>query len=118
MRPGSSLALGEQALIRDWIEQGAVPPSFAGFRRGDANSDGGFDVADAVTVLLHLFGSRAVFCQKSVDVNDTGSIDVTDAVFLLENLFGGGPRPPDPVLQCGPDPTSDGLSCESFPPCS
>lgn len=116
MRPGSAMSPEEQALIRDWIDQGA-PPSRGIFRRGDANADGCSDISDAVTILLHLFGSRAVSCEKSADANDSGSINIADAVFLLETIFTESPAPPDPGLRCGLDPTSDDLGCESFPAC-
>lgn len=88
------------------------------FRRGDANADGGLDVADAVRVLLHLFGGTgAVVCASAADADDSGSLEVTDALYLLRYLFLAGPPPPAPFEACGDDPTPDALPCSSYPPC-
>lgn len=94
-------------------------PSAVFFQRGDANDDGRFDVSDAVVILCHLFlGTPAKLgCDKSADADDQGSVELTDAVYVLGFLFLGGLAPTAPFPGCGPDPTSDGLACESFPPC-
>lgn len=88
------------------------------FKRGDANSDGGFDLSDSVSVLNFLFiGGAAPACMKAADIDDRGSLDLTDGVFGLNALFAGGPTPPAPFDSCGTDPTPDDLSCEAFNPC-
>jgi hypothetical protein len=38
MRPGSAMTLAQQALVRDWINQGALPSAGGG---GNGNGDGG-----------------------------------------------------------------------------
>ena len=88
------------------------------FRRGDADSDGALDIADAVTVLTYLFaGGEAFDCMDTGDANDDGQIDIADAVTILGHLFAEeGPLPP-PFDQCGSDETEDELDCENFPPC-
>ena len=87
------------------------------FRRGDGNGDGIIDTADAVSVLLTIFGPAPRPCADAFDVNDDGRINVGDPVALLRHLFRGAPAPPAPSGECGPDPTEDGLGCESYPPC-
>jgi hypothetical protein len=88
------------------------------FRRGDGNGDGKLDLSDAVFVLNHLFvGGTEPPCLDSADADDSGDLDITDAVYSLSFLFLGGPAPPSPFLDCGVDPTPDGLGCEGFEPC-
>jgi hypothetical protein len=93
-------------------------PQPSPFRRGDANVDGTSDISDAVSILSYLFlGTEAVTCKKSADTNDDGALDTTDGVYLLEFLFRGGMAPPQPLEDCGMDPTKDELTCESFARC-
>ncbi len=87
------------------------------FRRGDGNGDGVVDSADAISVLLTVFGAAPRPCADAFDVNDDGSINVSDPVALLRHLFRGAPAPPAPSGECGPDPSEDALGCESYPPC-
>jgi len=90
----------------------------ATFIRGDANSDGGLDLADAVTVLSHLFlGGPAPDCQDAVDASDDGMVDLSDGVSLVASLFlGKGPLPaPGVDGRAGFDPTADGLFCNESP---
>ncbi|MCA8961044.1 MAG: hypothetical protein KDC38_11055 [Planctomycetes bacterium] len=90
------------------------------FRRGDANVDGGWDVADSVFILASLFtaGSPLPNCLSAADVNDDGTFDISDAIYGLAGLFtAGAPPPPAPWPGCGSDPTPDALGCASFPPC-
>jgi len=99
----------------------AVSPSRAEvprFVRGDANADGGTDIADAVYALLALFTSRvAPTCDDAVDTDDSGVIDVSDPIYFLQWQFRGGNSPPAPGRECGVDPTDDGLGCEAYSPC-
>ena len=88
-----------------------------GFRRGDANSDGGVDIGDAVTILDVLFGGSPHFCQDAIDTNDDGLTNIADAVYLLSNLFSMGPELPAPTENCGDDPTMDERSCASYDGC-
>jgi hypothetical protein len=82
------------------------------FRRGDANADGEADISDAIASLGCLFqGSVCPSCLDAGDANDDGAFDISDPVFVLQWLFQGGSGPPLPgPIQCGPDPTQDGLA--------
>lgn len=87
------------------------------FRRGDANSDGSYDISDAIFTLSGLFTSgTAPACDDSADANDDGMIDIGDAVFTLSSLFSGGAEPPGSDA-CDTDPTDDGLACDSYDLC-
>lgn len=88
------------------------------FRRGDCNSDGTVDVADAISALAILFNGRAIpSCLSPCDSNDDGTLDVADGIHLLAAIFAGGAPPPAPGPDnCGPDPTADDLNC-SEPDC-
>lgn len=90
----------------------------APFRRGDANADGRIDLSDPVSTLGMLFlGASALPCDDASDANDDGLIDISDSLFTLIHLYLGGPDSPEPSVQCGTDPTPDGLGCGSFSPC-
>jgi hypothetical protein len=97
-----------------------APVSIA-FKRGDANSSGAVDIADAVFTLSYLFAKGPLpSCLDAGDANDSGVIDIADAIALLSHLFAqAGPLPP-PFGACGIDPTTtdDTLDCFSFPPCA
>jgi len=86
------------------------------FLRGDANADGGVDLSDAVALLLHLFGGRALECLAAADADGGGSLAITDAVRLLDLLFRSGPALPAPYPACGPA-ASPGPGCEAYSPC-
>ena len=97
----------------------AAPLHASDFQRGDCNADGSFNIADAIYTLALLFsGGPAGSCDDACDANDDGSINIADAIYALASLFSGGPPPalPGPDA-CGPDPTDDILTCDSFPPC-
>ena len=85
--------------------------------RGDANSDGSFNIADVITSLDFLFHSLNVPCAQALDSNDDESVDIADAVFSLAALFAGGAEPSPPGSSCGMDVTPGTLQCESFPAC-
>jgi len=89
------------------------------FRRGDPNGDGKVDVADAIFLLGFLFGGNpeTLPCEKAGDVDDGGETNLADPIQLLQYLFAGGEPPQPPFRQCGPDPTLDRLSCDSYPSC-
>jgi len=82
------------------------------FRRGDANQDGGFNIADQIFLLAALFsGGAPCLCPDSCDQNDDGGVNIADAIYGLAALFSGGPAPGDPgPTNCGPDPSDDGLA--------
>ena len=87
------------------------------FIRGDANTDGFFDVADPIVMLDHLFTEGEVACVLSLDANDDGVVNLGDAIFALNLLFSGGPKLEPPFPDCGEDPTVDSLGCNMFAPC-
>jgi hypothetical protein len=90
----------------------------AGFRRGDADSSGAVEPADALFVIGYLFlGGESPSCLDAADANDDGRVDVSDCVSVLRSLFSGAGPLPAPREGCGEDPAADGLSCESYPPC-
>ena len=53
------------------------------------------DIADAVTILEHLFRQKELtIAQKAAaDVNRDGAVNIADAVYILAYLFGSGPQP-------------------------
>jgi hypothetical protein len=94
------------------------PPDGGGFLRGDCNSDGSVNIADASFVLNFLFlGGRDPTCMDSNDANDDGAVNIADASFILNFLFLGGRDISAPYPDCGVDPSEDGVDCASFAPC-
>ena len=85
--------------------------------RGDANTDGSFDIADVVRSLGHLFQDVSVDCLIALDSNSDLTVDIADSIFSLNALFIGGPTPASPFQSCGESPEMDVLGCESFPLC-
>ena len=83
------------------------------FIRGDVNEDGMINMAD----LARCEGGPPFSCDDAADVNDDGILDIADCEYLANFLIYGSPPPPPPFPGCGTDPTPDGLSCASFPPC-
>ncbi|MBN1418166.1 MAG: lamin tail domain-containing protein [Planctomycetes bacterium] len=96
---------------------GDEPPVDVPFERGDANADGAFDLADAMRILMALFGEEALDCSRSADVDDSGVLDLADAVSLLAYLFASGSAPHPPFGGCGYDTTPDDLECRTFDRC-
>jgi hypothetical protein len=88
------------------------------FIRGDCNTIGTIDIADAIFLLGYLFsGYEPSSCEDACDVNDDSDIDIGDGIYILTSLFIGGDMPPPPFPTCGVDPTGDLLGCESFGVC-
>lgn len=85
------------------------------FVRGDANGDGGIDLADAITILRYLFaqGVTSLPCEDAADVTDNGALDLADPIGLLFLLFRPGTPPlAAPYPDCGFDRTQhDRLRC-------
>ena len=88
-------------------------PGGVEFRRGDTNSDGARNIADAIFELSFLFTQGPEpSCSDAADVNDDGAINIADAIFLLSFLFTNGADAPAPGGECGIDPTGgDSLDC-------
>jgi hypothetical protein len=89
------------------------------FLRGDCNTDGSANVADAIFLLANLFSGGAVSgCVDGCDSNDDNSMNIADAIFFLSFLFNGGTPPAPPGVNfCGVDPTADSLGCLVPGPC-
>jgi hypothetical protein len=88
------------------------------FQRGDINSDGGVDIADAVTALDLLFvAGTTVNCEESADVNDDGQVNIADPIYLLGYLFTPpSPAPPHPFGVCDQDTDGDPVPCATTSP--
>ncbi len=104
----------------DWVV--TVTPTGTGFRRGDANADGGTNLADAVATFNFLFlGGDEPPCLDAADTNDADdALNLTDGVYLLNFLFLGGDAPPDPgPFECGPEGDGSPVSfgCETYTAC-
>ncbi len=86
------------------------------FVRGDSDVDTALSLSDVLRILGHLFLSDPpkLDCDDAADANDDGTVNLVDAVALLFYLFEGGEPPPEPFTICGPDPTEDAPTCESF----
>ncbi len=88
------------------------------FKRGDCNGDNSVNIADAISLLSHLFAyAAAPSCEDSADANDDGALNIADAIKILGHLFAQAGALPAPFDECGADPTEDTLECASFPPC-
>lgn len=89
------------------------------FRRSDANSDGRFDLGDAIFNLLYLFlEAPEPSCLDAADFTDDGIVNVTDAIAIINFVLLGGSVPPEPYPECGQDDSRDKLSCsEATPEC-
>jgi hypothetical protein len=94
-------------------------PTSPRFTRGDFNADGEVNIADAVSILVYLFGGGGTApCGDAADANDDGAIDIGDGLRVLSHLFGARRPLPEPFGRCAPDTTGDGIGCSSYPPCA
>lgn len=88
------------------------------FLRGDANADKLVEISDAILVLGVLFtGRESPACEDGADANDDGTVDISDSIRILLHLFIGDAPLPQPVGECGPDPSEDSLRCVSSASC-
>jgi hypothetical protein len=74
----------------------AFPSVRAAETVGDCNFDGGFDLSDAVFLLVYLFeGGEVPACQATCDFRADGALELTDAIGMAGYLFQGeeGPAP-------------------------
>lgn len=89
-------------------------PQQSGFRRGDSNNDGQFNIADVVFIISYLFTQgEEPACLDAADANDDSGLDISDPVYLSTYFFVGGPPPPPPFTMTDQDPTDDLLGCEA-----
>jgi len=65
-----------------------------GTHPGDANSDGGIDIADVVYLIAYIFsGGPAPNPLAAGDADCDGSVNIVDAVYLIAYIFSQGPQP-------------------------
>ncbi len=84
------------------------------FIRSDADANSSVMLDDAIYILQYKFaGGDPPLCMDAADANDDGSVLMGDAIYILQYKFVGGTPPPAPFLECGPDPTSDGIGCSA-----
>ena len=100
-----------------YIRRGEVPGQVPHFLRGDMNSDGFIDIADAIETLEGVFLGGLLACGDAADWNDDGKVDISDPIGTLSYLFGGGAAPALPYPQCGSDPSFDSLGCGQLDLC-
>ncbi len=108
---------GDLVILELWKVDGEPPEN--AFRRGDANRDGGTNIADAVYILQNLFANGPPLgCKDAADANDDEGVNIADAVYILQNLFANGPAIPPPSPDCGVDTTlpagQNDLGCEDY----
>jgi|MDSW01.3.fsa_nt_gb hypothetical protein len=89
------------------------------FIRGDANSDGTENLADAIFLISYFFSDGALpDCNSSADANTDLKVDIGDAIFLINYQFVNGTAPASPYPSCGGDPLgSGGLGCSNYNSC-
>jgi len=76
------------------------------FRRGYIDGEPGLNLTDVLGLIGYLFLGEAAFDPLAAgDVNDDDVLDITDPIYLLNYLYLGGPQPPEPFQEEGPDPT-------------
>ncbi len=88
------------------------------FRRADVDTDGLFNITDAIAGLRYLFnGDFQPECLSALDVDDDGRVALTDSIRILRYLFSGEDQPPEPFERCGTDLTPPVLECGRYGPC-
>jgi outer membrane protein assembly factor BamB len=81
-------------MFRHDLRHSACFDSSPSFQRGDANGDGGIDIADVVYLINYLFtDGPAPQPLEAADANSDGVVDIADAVYLINYLFIDGPPP-------------------------
>jgi hypothetical protein len=108
---GSSVVIAGQAT--DTLFQLLVVSDGPDFIRGDADSSGTLNLADAIFTATWIYSDgQAPSCRDACDANDDGRLDISDPIYTLLYLFTGSAPPPAPYPSPGPDPTFlDGIDC-------
>ena len=95
---------------------GALPAQ--DFIRGDCNSTGAVNLADAIWLINGYLAFPAQgpegLCTEACDINDDDQVNVADVSFLFTYLFLSGTTPTSPFPLCG---TDVGAPCEAFTGC-
>jgi hypothetical protein len=92
------------------------------FKRADVDGSGLVDITDPLLNLaFQFFGGFDPLCMDAVDTDDSGVVDISDPLSSLTFQFLGhfSIPPPGPV-NCGGDPSPDGLielGCEAYDAC-
>ncbi len=96
----------------------SIPVCGDDFLRGDCLEDGQVTFVDSLFLAVYLFleGPSPNY-YDAADTNDDGFVDIADVVYLQSYLTGALPSPPPPFFGCGPDSTTDGLSCDYYYGC-
>ena len=91
----------------------------APYIRGDANTDGVENLADAIFLIGYFFTDGAQpGCSASADANADLKVDIGDAIFLINHQFLNGSAPAAPYPNCGGDPLgSAGIGCSNYNNC-
>ena len=101
-------------IVFDYYSFVGEPP--VEFKRGDVEQDGVLTVTDALNNVSHQFLGLDVLCRSSLDANDDGEIDIVDPMVTLSLLFFPSVEALlPPYRDCGVDPTTDDLDCQSYP---
>ncbi len=89
------------------------------FLRGDANDDGGLNLADAIYLIAYIFvDGEAPLCRSAANSNSDANVDIGDVIFIINHQFLAGPPPSAPYPTCGANSAGEsGLSCESYQSC-
>lgn len=86
--------LGGASVVEAGLDDFYVYEFECGSSRGDANSDGEINIADAVFIVNYIFrGGAAPNPITAGDANCDDDCNVGDAVFLINYIFNGGPQP-------------------------
>jgi hypothetical protein len=93
------------------------------FKRGDVDGDGcvgGTDFALFKAAFSQDITTLGVPCEDAYDFNDDGSplISILDFIAFAAALDNFGSLPAPGGVDCGPDPTADGLTCATYSGCA
>jgi hypothetical protein len=85
------------------------------FVRGDANMSGWVTYVDVTFFLGVIYETldAEFLCKDAADADDNGFVNIQDPILVLNYMYKDQPPPPPPFPELGPDPTADGLDCES-----
>ncbi len=115
------LGAGDEGEVNEWCLLLVLAPPPPPFLRGDADADGTVSaIPDARFLLDWQFHVAAEPpCLDAADSDDDGTLfPLVDALYLLRWQFLDGAEPPAPgPEECGDDPSSDPIRCESEPSC-
>lgn len=112
--PGNDLVAADAGSVWDFGFSVVLLP----FVRGDANSDGGVDLGDAIWLLSYVFQDGAAPpCSKAGDANGDQVLDVGDAIFLISYIFSDGTSPSAPFPACGTETAPSSVCCLASPSC-